>query len=352
MSLNVQQKTKPFKKLLIDLIHRNGPISLENFMELCLTSKEGGYYLYQHPIGSESDFLTAPEISQMFGEIIGLWFVDQWEQLGCPSSFTFLELGPGKGTLLHDILRSARIRPSFLDAIQIHLVEISPYFRDLQRKILQDFRINWHNSLDEALQNLPHQPVFLLANEFFDVLPIQQFIRKEDGWHERLVDFNPHSQTFCFVDGPLNKTITVDASVGSVLESSPQTLKAIRDIAQTLKKLGGVGIIIDYGYEEPCFGETIQAIANHKHQEVLENPGEHDLSAHVNFHDLKEIFRAYPKFKIEISTQRNFLLRHGIVERTKILMKQKAKHTEEALHRLVGLSEMGGLFKVLTLTPA
>jgi SAM-dependent MidA family methyltransferase len=316
-------------------IAAQGPMRLDRYMELCLSHPEHGYYMRQQPFGAHGDFTTAPEISQMFGELIGLWLVHMWQEAGAPAHFTLLELGPGRGTLMADILRVAKLAPAFLAAADISLLESSPRLRDVQRETLGNVQ-----HIDR-LEDLPEGPVFWVANEFFDALPIRQFVKNDFGWQERLVgaglvwalsETRPHPELEA--DFPALET-------GRIVEVN----EAARPIASVLTKRitaqGGAALVVDYGRFDGV-GDTFQAVQAHKTVEVFKHLGEADLTAHVRFKDLVQNGVAHG-----FTTQGAFLKNLGIAARAQAL-----GGVEDALHRLTDESEMGELFKVLAMVPA
>jgi len=314
-------------------VKAGGPIRLDRYMALCLSHPEHGYYMRQQPFGAAGDFTTAPEISQMFGELIGLWLVHMWQEAGTPERFTLLELGPGRGTLMADILRVAKLAPAFLDAAELCLLESSPRLREVQRAALGEAR---HI---ERLEDLPESPVFAVANEFFDALPIRQFVKNDFGWQERLVGAGLAWQ--------LSETAPqaeLDAAfpaleTGRIVEVNEAGRAVASALTKHLATHGGAALIIDYGSFDGV-GDTFQAVRAHKTADVFTHPGEADLTAHVRFSGLVQNGVAHG-----FTTQGAFLQALGIAARAKAL-----KDTE-ALHRLTDAGEMGELFKVLALIP-
>jgi NADH dehydrogenase [ubiquinone] 1 alpha subcomplex assembly factor 7 len=345
---------------LIRRIGRGGPMSLAEYMGLALADPEAGYYTGRPPIGAGGDFITAPEISQMFGELIGLWCVDTWERLGRPRPFQLTELGPGRGTLLQDALRAARVVPAFLDAADLHLVEISPALRAQQRQRLQSSGVplQWHGSLEA----LPEAPTILIANEFFDALPIRQFERVAGGWAERLVGLAPDGKSFCFQLGPASPlfaqlvppALRETAELGAVAEVSPAALWSAAEIGRRLASAGGAALIVDYGYAAPQGGITLQAVRGHARWDALSAPGKADLTAHVDFDSLAAAAEAAGASRLGPVEQGLFLERLGIGARAECLAAkataEQASDIRSALTRLTAAAEMGQLFKVLALS--
>ena len=247
------------------LIAAQGPVSIAEFMTMALHDPQGGYYATRDPFGAAGDFITAPEISQMFGEFLGLWCVQVWHDQGRPAHKRLVELGPGRGTLMDDALRAMRVAPEFLNDLEIVLVEASPTLRDLQRQRLKEWgdQIRWTDRFDESLGD---RPLFLLANEFFDALPIRQYVKTVRGWCERMVTADA-SGALAFVLSPVpaaDITIPPDrafAPDGGVYEVSPAGLALTEEIARVITHQGGGALIVDYGYDASGFGETLQAVA-------------------------------------------------------------------------------------------
>lgn len=343
---------------LIRRIAQSGPVSLAEYMGMALADPETGYYTTQAPIGRGGDFITAPEISQMFGELIGLWCVDTWDRLGQPRPFQLVELGPGRGTLLQDALRAARVMPAFLEALSLHLVEISPSLRREQQARFADSGLSpqWHESLEE----LPAETMILIANEFFDALPIRQFERVDAGWAERMVGLDPDGKSFAFQRGPASPLFAHlvppalrDQAAGEVVEVSPASLWTAAEIGRRLAGQGGAALLIDYGHATTRSGATLQAVRGHARWNVLEAPGEADLTAHVDFASLAAAAEAEGAAALGPVEQGLFLTRLGIAARATRLAEKaspaQVDAIESALTRLTDPSEMGSLFKVLAL---
>ena len=308
-------------------IERDGPVPLAEFMAL----NNGAYYAGRDPFGRGGDFTTAPEISQMFGEIVGLWCVDAWERLGRPADIRLVELGPGRGVLMADALRAARLEPAFRP--EVHLVEASPVLRSLQRA--HGFDAVWH----DRPETIPDGPCIWIANEFFDALPVRQFVRIGGCWHERLVD--REGGGFRFVAAPALRRAGAGED-GDIAEMSP----AATAMAASLAARPGYGLAIDYGYVEPPGRPTLQAVRNHKPADPLSRPGEADMSAHVDFAALMRAAREAGGAVWGPVPQGEWLRRLGIEARAARLGGQ-----EDALARLVGEDAMGRLFRVLGFAP-
>ncbi|MDQ8729031.1 SAM-dependent methyltransferase [Bradyrhizobium sp. LHD-71] len=330
------------------------PVS--RYMELCLTHPQFGYYMTRDPLGREGDFTTAPEVSQMFGELLGLWAAAVWKSMGMPEPVRLIELGPGRGTMMADMLRAIRVLPNFHEAVTIDLVEINPALVDRQREALGGAKlpINWHDRID----GIGEGPAIVFANEYFDALPVHQVIRRQHGWHERVVDISEGGQlVFGAAPEPLKHfdlllpPLVRAAPIGAIFEWRPT--QEIMRIARRLRDHGGAALIIDYGHVRSDAGDTFQAIARHSFTDPLRSPGQADLTAHVDFQALAlgaEDAGARLHGPVE---QGEFLRRLGIETRAATLMSkanpQVAADIQSALKRLTGTGRggMGALFKVL-----
>lgn len=335
------------------LIRLQGPIPLSTFMNEALGHAEHGYYMKQDPLGKAGDFTTAPEISQMFGEMIGLWFVDIWMRAGQPPKIHLAELGPGRGTLMQDILRTFKLAPALLAGLEIHLVEMSPALTAKQKDTLSDYAPQWHPRLGDVLESAHDAPLFLIANEFFDALPIRQFQKGPEGWHERLVGLDGDALAFLLAPEPLpNPPLAPNrAEEGSIAEYCPLGENIITDIAEHVKECGGAALIVDYGYSQGEMGDTLQAVKNHEYAALLENPGDVDLTAHVNFQLLKSCAEKAGAKVAPAVTQGEFLTSLGIMERAKTLSSNgRGEEIMAALNRLISEEEMGRIFKVMAIS--
>jgi len=311
----------PLERALHERITAEGPITVEAFMAAC----NDYYYATRDPLGARGDFTTAPEISQMFGEMIGGALADSWHRAGCPADAIYAELGPGRGTLASDALRV--MRSSGFKG-EIHLVETSPALRAVQKQTLPD--AIWH----ESVEDLPARPLLLVANEFFDALPIRQHV----GAAERRV---------VVVGGGL----AFDRD-GEIVETSPASEAAARALATCLAAKGGVAIIVDYGHERSAPGETLQSVRGHGFAPVLADPGEQDLTAHVDFEMIGAAARDAGAVVTRVIPQGEWLIRLGIEARAQALSRanpERAGDVQAALDRLTGREAMGLLFKVIAL---
>ncbi len=337
------------------LIRQSGPLTLADFMGGALLHPELGYYTTRDPLGAQGDFVTAPEISQMFGELIGLALAQCWADQGKPTSFTLAELGPGRGTLMADALRAAAAAlPEFAQAAQVHLIEASPVLRAAQRERLARHEATWLDTVDD----LPNAPLFLIANEFFDALPIRQFTRTQAGWRETVVALDK-DETLQLALGPDTALTALthrleDTKPGDVVETCAPALPIAQAIAARIARHGGAALIVDYG-DWRALGDTLQALRGHAPAPVLHDPGSADLTAHVDFEPLAKAAQAAGISHSLLTPQGIFLERLGITARAQALAKSlsgAALQSHVAAHRrLTHPEEMGNLFKVLGLYP-
>lgn len=350
--------TSPLFPLLKDRISKDGPMSVADYMAVCLGDPEHGYYKTRNPFGSSGDFVTAPEVSQMFGELIGLWSAVVWGQIGNPAPFNFVELGPGRGTLMADALRAARGIPGFLEAAQIHLVETSPSLRQVQGERLSAQTPVWHDDLS----TLPDIPSIFVANEFFDALPIHQLVLGEAGWHDRLIGLSGDGGSLVWTQSAdpsplasaLAASVQAETESGLIAEISPASTAVMADIGRRLSASGGAALAIDYGHDFSAPGDTFQALKSHEFTDALDQPGLADLTAHVDFMALADAARQASAVPHSVLTQSVFLRSLGIEDRARILAASGDRAHEEKifsdLNRLIGGQEMGNLFKVLAIT--
>jgi NADH dehydrogenase [ubiquinone] 1 alpha subcomplex assembly factor 7 len=349
----------PLDAVIRRRIARDGPMSISAFMTLCLYDPEHGYYPSRDPLGAAGDFITAPEISQMFGELIGLWTVDLWREMGSPDPIQIIELGPGRGTMMLDVLRAARAVADFRRAARVHLIEVSPVLQQRQVETLrgvQDVPVRWHKTLGEA----PLGPAIILANEFFDALPVNQAERRPSGWHERRITVNAGGElAFTVAPEPLESfkanlpPSVAKAPVGEIFEwRSDQwaTDLALRVLG------GGAALIIDYGHARSSTGDTFQAVRSHRFASPLGMPGRTDLTAHVDFAALARAARAAGA-RIHGPVEQGTLLKRLGIETRAIALQAVAAEDKragiaEALVRLVGTgpANMGTLFKAMAIS--
>ncbi len=352
--------TSPLAELLRRRIRLTGPITLADFMAEALGHPEYGYYRTRDPFGERGDFTTAPEISQMFGELIGLWCAEVWRTAVAPQPVQLVELGPGRGTLMADALRAARMAPEFVAAASVHLVETSPALTAMQQEALAGQQAQWHRSLDEV----PDGPVLVIANEFFDALPIRQFEKTGEGWRERMVGLDTNGETFRLGLAPggsvgdtlIPEAIRRTAGEGEIAEVCPAGLSIAHATGERIARHGGAALIVDYGHAASGVGDTLQALSGHKYSDPLQNPGAADLTAHVDFAALGVAAREAGAATHGPIAQGEFLIRLGIETRAAQLHAKatpdQAAGIKAALARLIGREGMGYLFKAMALTPA
>ena len=325
-------------------------MSVSTYMNLCLSHPHQGYYAIGRPIGAAGDFITAPEISQMFGEFIGFFFVNLWQQMGEPKNFTLLELGPGRGTLMQDALRAASKADGFENALHLQLYESNKLLRGDQERRLGNYSPYWATEIDAVGED----PLFVVANEFFDALPIKQFVKTDDGWHERLVGLVEDQRAFGLSPTPIADSAAPEevhgAFAGEVLELSNAAVEIMQRLSRKVALQGGAILAIDYGYEQTQTGETLQAVKSHAFADVLEFPGETDISSHVNFAVLADAARATGLAVAPLAKQGEWLLKLGLGQRAKALASAnpaEAGNIARAIERLTSPDQMGTLFKVL-----
>ena len=359
MPAREQGPATPLGQRVAARIARFGPMSLAEYMAMVLSDPEHGYYMTGDPFGARGDFITAPEVSQMFGELIGLWCAETWQDMGAPEPILLVELGPGRGTLMADALRAARLAPAFHRALRPHLVEISPVLRARQRDALaraagDAAAPTWHDSL----ASVPEGALLLIANEFFDALPIRQFEKRAHGWCERLVVLAPDGGLALAPapPSPLSAALLpperADAPEGAVAEVSAAGVALAGDIGRRLAAHGGAALVIDYGHSTPGTGATLQALRGHARHDVLDDPGTADLTAHVDFTALAGAAEAAGAHGPV--PQGAFLEALGIGARSDALRAAatpaQAADVAAARRRLTHPEEMGELFKALALT--
>ncbi len=331
--------------ILLRQIARLGPMTVSEFMAQCLYHPEHGYYTNAAPLGAKGDFTTAPEISQMFGELLGLSLAQAWLDQGAPAPFCLAELGPGSGQLMSDVLRATKSVAGFHAAMRLHLCEVNPNLKAEQASRLPN--PTWVSDTT----NLPDLPLFLIANEFFDCLPINQYVAREDGWDETIIAAKDDKLTFARRPAGAVETELPDAPIGTIVELSPSANAIAQDIASIIARNGGCALIVDYG--NAGGGDTLQALKKHTKVDPLHDVGQSDLTAHVNFAALRDALS-------DVQTngpapQGAFLERLGITARAQQLAQNlsgDALESHIAAHRrLTHPDEMGQLFKAFAITP-
>jgi NADH dehydrogenase [ubiquinone] 1 alpha subcomplex assembly factor 7 len=337
---------------LLARIRAEGPVPLPDFMAEAVAA----YYRRPRVFGADGDFVTSPEICQIFGELIGIWFAVRWHAEGRPSRFRLVECGPGRGTLIADALRAAATVPGFAAAIDLHLVETSPTLRAAQAKALAEFPATWH----DEIESLPAGPIHLIANEFLDALPVEQFVFRSGDWRERRVD--ARGREFVFVDGPeAAPPADLLAALpppreGEILERAPAAEAFVATVARRIATEGGAALFFDYGPAESGFGDTVQAVSRHRFAPPLAAPGEVDLTAHVDFAHLANRALAEGAAAFGPADQGVWLVALGLPTRLAVLLRQATPEQTEALvsatRRLIEPQAMGRLFKALAILPA
>ncbi|MGB3387060.1 MAG: class I SAM-dependent methyltransferase [Pseudaminobacter sp.] len=342
------------KKRIAALIEAGGPLSVTDYMALCLFDPQDGYYTTREPFGAAGDFTTAPEISQMFGELVGVWIRLAWEASGKPVPVTIAEIGPGRGTLMKDMLRTLeKLAPDLQSAARFAMIETSPRLAAIQKKTLATTNaiVEWHTTLD----TLPQMPLFIVGNELFDAIPTRQFVRTNGQWRERCIGLDANGELrfvagAASLDPALLPRDAANAPDGAIFEISPARTALMDTVSEHIKEHGGAGLFIDYGHAEPGIGDTLQALHRHRYVDVLHNPGEADLTSHVDFASLAATARQHG-LDARLVTQGDFLLGLGLIERAGRLGAQADTAGQEKIRgeveRLAGPDAMGTLFKVL-----
>ena len=334
-----------------DLIRKSGPISLSTYMEMCLWDDENGYYTSNEVLGEKGDFITSPEISQTFGELIGLWALSFYQQFINRERLCITELGSGRGTMLKDAIKTIckvtnnKIEPA------ITILEKSERLISLQKENLKNKNVRWITDI----KGLSLEPQIIIANEFFDALPINQYVRNNEGWYEKKV--TTKNGKLCFtLDNKIwapSDSVFFDFKIGDTLEYSEQAISIFSNICNHLIQCDGILLVVDYGHISGI-GDTLQAVNKHKFKSVLEKPGQSDLSSHVNFKLLKEIAGKKNLYVSPVREQRTFLLELGIKERLRSLTKNVSSAVAETVNsevkRLIDPDKMGSLFKVIAIT--
>jgi NADH dehydrogenase [ubiquinone] 1 alpha subcomplex assembly factor 7 len=349
-----QPRVTALARKLAARIAADGPLPVDAYMAACLADEEFGYYRHADPIGAAGDFTTAPEIAQVFGELLGLWLADRWQAQGAPARFNLVELGPGHGVLMQDALRAAaQALPDFVAAARLHLVDISVPMREEQRRRLGAYAPNWAAELADVPNDAP---LFAVANEFFDALPVRQHVRRGAVWHERRVGL--HEGRLGFAEGdPVQVDFVRDqAPESAIVETCPAGEAIAETLGARIAAHGGAALAIDYGTAVSGWGDTLQALRKHKPVGVFDAPGACDLTAHVDFPALMAAARKGGAASYGIAGQGAFLARLGLPVRLGRLLKsaapRQARDLAQASQRLIDPREMGTLFKVVCIVPA
>lgn len=334
--------------ILQEKIRSDGPISVGAYMAQCLGQPQHGYYMRGDVFGTDGDFTTAPEVSQLFGEMLAIWVMLQYQQMGSPLEIQLVEIGPGRGTLMRDIWRGLSAMPDLRDRLQIHLVEFSPALQKIQRETLNGLPVTWHTDIS----TLPRQTSLIIGNELLDALPIEQAIWVDGVWRKRMVGLE--NDRLAFVTGDVLTELNITgAQEGEIYEYAPAVGDFFRQICRLLKSQGGAALLIDYGDNMPPdqrIGETLQALHKHQYVHTLLLPGASDLTAHVAFAPLLKIAEE-TECTAQLHEQGPFLSSLGIHLRLEKLLLQaneeQSKALQSGVQRLTAPEQMGRLFKVL-----
>ncbi len=351
-----QTEPTPLARKLIARIAAGGPIPVSAYMDACLNDAKHGYYRTAQPLGRSGDFITAPEISQMFGELLGLWAASVWKAMGAPEPVSLIELGPGRGTLAADALRAAKALPPFRETLSLHLVETSPVLRAEQSRRLANHGARWH----ETLADVPDGPAIILANEFVDALPVRQLVWCDGEWRERCVGHDAE-QGFHFTEGSAAAMTAEERELvpggpagGEVAELRPGAARLLTDIARRGASGPQAALFIDYGHTEAASGDTLQAVSGHRYAGVFDAPGQHDITAQVNFRHLAQQTQAAGLSAFGPMPQGRFLLQLGLEARCQTLLRgatpDQQRKVMSGARRLVDPAQMGELFKVMAVT--
>ena len=345
------------KDRIAALISASGPMSVADYMAMCLFDSQAGYYTTREPFGRAGDFITAPEVSQIFGELVAVWLYSRWSEAGSPDGAVIAEIGPGRGTMMKDMARSLRrLDPAFCERARFVLIETSDRLRDVQQETLANSGIAFE--WVETVGTLPEAPLYIAGNELFDAVPIRQFVKSDRGWRERVVGLDDEGElTFMAgaagADPALLPPGAEEAPQGAIAELAPAREALMDAICERLALDGGAGLFIDYGYAAPAVGDTLQALRGHGYDDVFAHPGEADITAHVDFARLAAVAGRHG-LEAGLLTQGTFLLDLGILQRAGQLgadMDEEGRsHIRDAVERLAGPDQMGELFKVLAVT--
>ncbi len=350
----------PLSDKIKSLIRINGPISVTDYFALCLADPEHGYYRTREPFGRHGDFITAPEISQLFGEMVGIFMVHAWQRHGQPTGVRLVEIGPGRGTMMADMMRVIkRTAPSLFDDLHVHLVETSERLRGVQRISLEAYstKVSWHDSFDDV----PEGFTLIAANELFDAIPIRQFVKTPTGFRERVVALDANDELafgvgVATLDPDLLPAPVNSIPDGIIFEISPARQAVMQTLCVRLKTFCGTAVIIDYGHMVTGFGDTLQAVRQHNFDPPLAHPGESDLTSHVDFEDLAKVAMSMGVHLNGGLRQGEFLYGLGLSERSASLAKDKEPIDQRligaAVDRLAGegAGKMGELFKVIAIS--
>ena len=369
------------KSHLKNLIQINGTISISQFMNEALFHPHLGYYQQQNPFGRDGDFITAPEISQVFGELIGAYFVGLWQSNYQEKKVHLVEMGAGRGTLMKDLLAFAQKIPNFSTMVNVSIIEISPRLQEIQKQNLHGFKVDWYKNFTDFYQQNNDAPILFVANELFDCFAIDQFVKTENGWAEKVVGISDDGElNFALTNTIFNCDLAIkmqtnqelsqykttsqegilhndklpiaDRKLGDIFEHSPQAMSFMNELSGAIKRNNGVGLIIDYGYIQSEFQNTLQAIKNHQYVDVLKEAGSCDITALVDFSNLQKIAQTN-NLQTSLITQKEFLNSLGIASRREKLLNEKNPQQQNqinsAINRLIDEKQMGELFKALVI---
>ena len=337
------------------IIKKNCLLSLDKFIDESLYNKKFGYYMRSNPFGEKGDFITSPNISVLFSEMIAVWVISFWESLNCPKQFNLIELGAGNGEMMTIMTNTFLKFPKFKNSCNIKILEKSKYLKIIQKNKIKSSKIEWLNDL----KNLDNLPCIFIANEFFDALPIKQFIKKKGKWHERYIKFNNHIKPKyldILVDiKKLEKKLKFKISLGqNFIEYSPLVSKYLKDITNKINLNNGGILIIDYGYLEKKMSNTVQAVSKHRYANILNNFRNSDITYNLSFNLISQIIGKLGSFIQATTTQKKFLIKLGIMKRAEILSKNitfsKKADMYFRIKRLIDEKQMGNLFKVTFVT--
>ena len=334
------------------IFKKNHKIPLDKFINYCLYDKKNGYYIKKNPFGKTGDFTTAPNISRLFSEMIAIWTIGFWESIGSPKKFNLIELGSGNGEMMKIMIESFKKFPNFQNYCSIFIHEKSLNLIRIQKKIIDKRNVKWIKDL----KKLNNFPTLFIANEFFDAIPIKQFLKKENLWFEKFVDLS-NKRKLNFVNKKTNIKL-VEKKLGfkisnnqNFIEYSPLGIKYLKDVVKLIEKNNGGLLIIDYGYNSEKMKDTLQAISKQKYSNVLENLGKSDITHNINFHFTKKIIQNLSQLNVNLTTQKKFLTDIGIKKRAEIISKNKSFMQKADIYyrlkRLIDEKEMGNLFKVM-----
>ncbi len=352
-----QQET-PLSAIIRQKIKDEGPMDMGTYMSLCLGHPEHGYYMHQDPFGAGGDFTTAPEISQIFGELIGAWIADTWMQMGQPNPFNLVEVGGGRGTLMADALRATKSVAGFHEAMQVVMVEISPHLKSKQQEALSAYDAKWVTSIHDVADD---SPLIVVGNEFLDALSTRQLEFIDTEWREICVGLSDND-TYRICHETAEKSLLVNIppmliapQQGDIVEVSVDRKVFIDELCKKLIKQSGSALFIDYGFTQNVFGNTLQAVKNHEYCDIFDTPGKVDLTSHVNFSEISDWVMQNKLMVHDAIGQGEFMKRLGAEVRGQKLVQnasaQQAQEIQSALQRLTGTNtkagEMGALFKVI-----